>query len=310
MKGKLISGIVAIVILGGVAYGGYTYMNKPLDKGNTQSVNSGVAGSSAANTNSENSSNIASDNTSNTSSLNNSNSNSTQNIDTNNSSNSSNSETTNNSNSNSQSQSANNSVNNNMKNQNTDQNTENKVSNVGNKNSNSSVASMNNSQASSNQNKDTTKVSENNTSSNASDLQPNNNEEVSKYFGTWVVGKQVGDTIGTDEKMKSYKGDKIVLTKDLFSFQNTIINNPIYYIKQVDFGGYFGESQYDNYGNVKVDSQGDLAMLMVRSKSNPYTKSGFSEAFPQLGIILSGNQLITHGGGIGGTSINDCNKVN
>ena len=51
-------------------------------------------------------------------------------------------------------------------------------------------------------------------------------------------------------------------------------------------------------------------MLLVRSKSNPYTKSEFNGAFPQLGIILSGNKLITHGGGRGGTSINDCSKVN
>lgn len=285
MKLKVIIGITIIVILGGIIY---TYINKKNDGSEVQPITNETTTASAVTNTTKQS--INQNNTTN-------NSNNTENVSSNNV----------------------NSNNSNVSSLNTIHATKVKSDNTGssinNANTNNTISetSKNNrsiAQPSNSSNQSSITQNNNNTNSNAENLQPNNNAEVSKYFGNWVVGKQVGSTIGTGEIYKSYEGDKIILTKDLFSFQGTTIKDPIYYIEQVDFGGYFGESQYDNYGNVKIDAQGDLAMLLVRPKSDPYTKAEFADACPTLGIILSGDQLITHGGGDGGTAINDCNRIN
>lgn len=148
---------------------------------------------------------------------------------------------------------------------------------------------------------------------NENEIHPNNNALVSKYFGTWTVGKKIGSTIGRYETYKSYEGKKVIITPSLYSFNGTVIKNPNYYIVTMNPSTLFGNSQYDNYGAIKLNQYGEMEIIMAVPNTQKVTNKDFIDEFQYMAfgnnpIIISGDSLVTWGGGAGGTSINQCNK--
>lgn len=148
---------------------------------------------------------------------------------------------------------------------------------------------------------------------NENEIYPNNNALVSKYFGTWTVGKEIGSTIGINGTYKSYEGKKVIITPSLYSFNGTVIKNPNYYIVTMSPGTLFGNSQYNNYGAIKLNQYGEIEMIVAVSNTQKVTNKDFVDklqymAFEKNPIIISGDSLVTWGGGAGNSSINQCNK--
>lgn len=148
---------------------------------------------------------------------------------------------------------------------------------------------------------------------NENEIHPNNNALVSKYFGTWTVGKKIGSTIGINGTYKSYEGKKVIITPSLYSFNGTVIKNPNYYIVTMNPSTLFGNSQYDNYGAIKLNQYGEMEIIMAVPNTQKVTNKDFIDEFQYMAfgnnpIIISGDSLVTWGGGAGGTSINQCNK--
>lgn len=148
---------------------------------------------------------------------------------------------------------------------------------------------------------------------NENEIYPNNNNLVSKYFGTWTVGKQIGSTIGINGTYKSFEGKKLIITPSLYSFNGTVIKNPNYYIVTMNPGTLFGNSQYNNFGAIKLNQYGEIEMIVAVPSTQKVTNKDFIDkiqyiAFERNPIIISGDRLVTWGGGAGNASINQCNK--
>lgn len=145
---------------------------------------------------------------------------------------------------------------------------------------------------------------------NENEIHPNDNSLVSNYFGTWTVGKQIGSAIGINGTFKSYEGRKIILTSNLYSYNGTTIKNPNYYIVTMDVSTFFGNSQYINVSNIKPNQYGELQFIVAVPSSQKITNNDFINHL-QYGnlkntLIISGDSLVTFGGGDGNSSINQC----
>lgn len=141
---------------------------------------------------------------------------------------------------------------------------------------------------------------------NQNEIHPNDNVFMSKYFGTWVVGKQIGETIGENGNYKTYSGDKLIINNKLFSFRGKNIVDPVYYVFASQ--GYFGNSKYDNLSNIHFTKAGPL-ILKVCEKGTVLTNEQYNNMFPEGNIIINGSSLATYGGGVGNTTIDECNKI-
>ncbi|WP_055070214.1 SH3 domain-containing protein [Clostridium massiliamazoniense] len=143
---------------------------------------------------------------------------------------------------------------------------------------------------------------------NENDIHPNDNKLLSSYFGTWTVGKQIGYMIGEGGYFKSYEGNKLVMTKDMFSFMGTTIKDPNYYIVNMGVGEYFGNSKYDKFGDLKTNKYGELEVLAVLPSSEKVTNKEFLNKIQcnPSGILISGDSLVTFGGGTNNASLNEC----
>ena len=140
---------------------------------------------------------------------------------------------------------------------------------------------------------------------------PNDNKFLSKYFGTWTVGKQIGSTIGEDVYVKSFEGKKLIITKDLYSFNGRTIKNPNYYIVPKDRGVFFGNSKYDNFGDLKYNKNGEVEFIIALPSSEKVTNKDYMTklqnlVFDYTPVMVSGDKLVTFGGGLLNTSLNEC----
>lgn len=149
---------------------------------------------------------------------------------------------------------------------------------------------------------------------NQEEIHSNNNIEVSKYFGSWIVGNKTGSTVGESCDLPSYKGKKIIMTKNLFSFNGTTIKNPNYYIVTINPNTYFGSSKYNNFGTFKFNKYGQVEFIVAIAGNKTITNKEFIDIEPFMGIdssaiLVSGDNLATFGGGVGNTSINQCMRI-
>ena len=146
---------------------------------------------------------------------------------------------------------------------------------------------------------------------NQNQIHPNDNKLVSKYFGTWTVGKQIGFAVGQGAYTKSYKGKKIILTKNLFSFNGWTVKNPNYYIVTESMWYLFGFSKDNYYGDLKYNKADQVQLILALPHSKKLTNQEFINyvRFPQC-LLISGNSLVTFGGGQSNSSLNQCIKDN
>lgn len=145
---------------------------------------------------------------------------------------------------------------------------------------------------------------------NQDDIHPNDNAIISKYFGNWVVGKQIGSTVGEVGKYNSYEGQKLIMTDKLYSFMGKVIKNPQYYIYNMSVNSYFGDSKYNKLQNVTGNKFGELQVLVVLPQNEKITNRVFNDKFPADRVLIAGNKVITYGGGLGNSSINECVREN
>lgn len=149
---------------------------------------------------------------------------------------------------------------------------------------------------------------------NQDEVHENDNKEVSRYFGSWVVGDKIGSTVGESCNLPSYKGKKIIMTKEIFSFNGTTIKNPNYYIVTINPNTYFGSSKYNNFGTFKFNKYGQVEFIVAVAGNKTITNKEFIDMEPFMGIdssaiLVSGDNIATFGGGIGNTSINQCKRI-
>ena len=134
-----------------------------------------------------------------------------------------------------------------------------------------------------------------------------NNNVINKYFGTWVVSKNVGHSIeGINQNAPSLVGEKLQITNNIYSFNGSTIKKPYYYIKTVDCNNLFGG---DGATGI-LQHQLKLNLLIVSSK--PLTGSEV-KSLPlnnlEPSIILDNSSIYIFGGGKNYSQINSTYKL-
>ena len=150
-----------------------------------------------------------------------------------------------------------------------------------------------------NSNKVESDNSANSSNSNIIDGQPvlfNNNSQVSAYYGTWTVGSKIGSPMVTDGTFGSNpSGKTLILTKSLYSFDGTVIENPNYYIISTNALSYFGSEGWT--GNVGA-SNGIIRFIIAVPSNVRVTTSTIYKYETQSKIIInSGSIAVMNGEG-------------
>ena len=150
-----------------------------------------------------------------------------------------------------------------------------------------------------NSNKIESDNSANSSNSNIINGQPvlfNNNSQVSAYYGTWTVGSKIGSPMVTDGAFGSNpSGKTLILTKSLYSFDGTVIENPNYYIISTNASSYFGSEGWT--GNVGA-SNGIIRFIIAVPSNVRVTTSTIYKYETQSKIIInSGSIAVMNGEG-------------
>ena len=138
-------------------------------------------------------------------------------------------------------------------------------------------------------------------------IREKSNNVIDKYFGTWVVSKNVGHSIeGINQNAPSLIGEKLQITNNIYSFNGITIKKPYYYIKTVEFNNLFGG---DGATGI-LQHQLILNLLIVSSK--PLTSSEvkflpLNNSVPS--IILDDSSIYIFGGGKNYSQINSTYKL-
>lgn len=172
------------------------------------------------------------------------------------------------------------------------------VDNTNKMNSNSSNSSTKKTTTSDNTANIKNSVSDSN--SNVIDGKPvlyNNNKEVSVYYGTWTVGDKIGGArVGIGQQGSSPTGKYIILTKSLYSFDGTTIEDPNYYIISTNAKSYFGSSGWS--GDIGATSNGVISFIIAAPSNVKVTSSTIYKYERQSKVIINhGSLAILNGDG-------------
>lgn len=166
--------------------------------------------------------------------------------------------------------------------------------------STSNSSSSTNNSTGSNSVRNTTKLNSQNAS------REKNNSNLSNYFGTWKVSKNVGHSIeGVTENAPSLIGSKLELTNDLYSFAGVTIKNPYYYIQNISARDLFGQ---DGVTGI-LKNQEILNRLIVSSKplsTSEFQNMALNNTKPT--IILNNSNMYVFGGGKNRAQIDNISK--
>ncbi len=117
----------------------------------------------------------------------------------------------------------------------------------------------------------------------------NNNSQVSAYYGTWTVGDKIGSaTVGDGTNTTDPTGETLILTKSLYSFDGTVIEDPNYYIIAANASVYFGSEGWT--GDVGV-SDGIIEFIIAVPSNVKVTASTIYKYESQLKIIENDGSL-------------------
>lgn len=117
----------------------------------------------------------------------------------------------------------------------------------------------------------------------------NNNSQVSSYYGTWTVGDKIGAaTVGDGASSTSPSGETLILTKSLYSFNGTVIEDPNYYIIATNASAYFGSEGWT--GNVGA-SNGIISFIIAVPSNVKVTVSTIYKYETQLKVIENNGSL-------------------
>ena len=119
----------------------------------------------------------------------------------------------------------------------------------------------------------------------------NSNSQVSSYYGTWTVGNKVGGAvIGNGESVTPPTGDNIIITKSLYSFDGTVIENPDYYIISTSASTYFGSAGWT--GNIGATSNGVIKFIIAVPSDVKVTSSTIYRYEKENKIIINDGNLV------------------
>lgn len=119
----------------------------------------------------------------------------------------------------------------------------------------------------------------------------NSNSQVSSYYGTWTVGNKVGAAvIGNGENVTSPTGDTVIMTKSLYSFDGTVIENPNYYIMSTSASSYFGSAGWT--GEIGATSNGVIKFVIAVPSDVKVTSSTIYRYEKANKIIINDGNLI------------------